>query len=173
MMLKNVVFHTFITNRFSKSTLKVIAVIAVLVFTNCSTANEEEKPNATDPVEEKQTNAKYSVTFEINWNKNDFSLDYPSGAHFSSIVGWSHKTTSTFMKVGTFASKGIKDVAETGSTVEIKKEIEEKISNKEGKKFFKGSGLGSGVGKIEIEIEVVTDYPSISLITMIAPSPDW
>ncbi len=75
------------------------------------------------------------------------------------------------MKVGTFASKGIKDVAETGSTVEIKKEIEEKISNKEGKKFFKGSGLGSGVGKIEIEVD--RDYPSISLITMIAPSPDW
>lgn len=172
-MLKNVVFQTFISSRFSKSTLKVIAVIAVLVFTNCSTANEDEKPNATDPVEEKQTNAKYSVTFEINWNKNDFPVDYPSGAHFSSIVGWSHKTTSTFMKVGTFASKGIKDVAETGSTVEIKKEIEEKISNKEGKKFFKGSGLGSGVGKIEIEIEVDTDYPSISLITMIAPSPDW
>ena len=172
-MLKNVVLHTFITNRFSKSTLKVIAVIAVLVFTNCSTANEDEKPNATDPVEEKQTNAKYSVTFEINWNKNNFPIDYPSGAHFSSIVGWSHKTTSTFMKVGTFASKGIKDVAETGSTVEIKKEIEEKISNKEGKNFFKGSGLGSGVGKIEIEIEVDRDYPSISLITMIAPSPDW
>ena len=41
------------------------------------------------------------------------------------------------MKVGTFASKGIKDVAETGSTVEIKKEIEEKISNKEGKNFLK------------------------------------
>lgn len=68
-MLKNVVFQTFISNRFSKSTLKVIAVIAVLVFTNCSTANEDEKPNATDPVEEKQTNAKYSVTFEINWKK--------------------------------------------------------------------------------------------------------
>lgn len=41
------------------------------------------------------------------------------------------------MKVGTFASKGIKDVAETGSTVEIKKEIEEKISNYEGKIFLR------------------------------------
>lgn len=171
MILKDVVFHTLIFNRYSKSTLIVIAVIAVLVFTNCSIVNEEDKPNATDPVEEKQTNAKYSVTFQINWNKNDFPIDYPSGAHFSSIVGWSHTTTSTFMKVGTLASKGIKDVAETGNTVEIKKEIEEKISNKEGKNFFKVSGLGGGVGKIEIEMD--TDYPSISLITMIAPSPDW
>ena len=159
MMLKNVAFHTFIFNRFSKSTLKVIAVIAVLVFTNCSTANEEEKPNATDPVEEKQTSTKYSVTFEINWNKNDFPEDYASRVHFSGIVGSSHKTSTTFMKVETFASKGIKDGAETGSTVEINKEIEEKIYNKEGKNFFKGSGLGSGVGKIEIEIEVERTTP--------------
>jgi hypothetical protein len=36
-----------------------------------------------------------------------------------------------------------------------------------------GSGLNSGVGTILIDIDVNSDFPAVSLATMLAPSPDW
>ena len=39
---------------------------------------------------------------------------------------------------------------------------------------YRGSGIGSGTGTSSISnIEVNTEYPLVSFITMIAPSPDW
>jgi len=118
--------------------------------------------------------ATYTVTFTMHWNSTNFPKDYPAGsAHFSKLIGWSHQTSSTFFKVGTEASPGIKDMAETGETGTLKTELEDKIAADEGFDFVLGSGLGSGTGDITVEVEVDADNPSISLVSMLAPSPDW
>ena len=71
------------------------------------------------------------------------------------------------------ASEGIKEMAELGSTEPLNEEIDNKIKNKEGYDLVVGDNLGSGVGKITVEIEVNEKNPSVTLATMIAPSPDW
>tara|TARA_B100002019_G_scaffold99439_1_gene85652 strand:- start:1573 stop:1752 length:180 start_codon:yes stop_codon:yes gene_type:complete len=38
---------------------------------------------------------------------------------------------------------------------------------------YTASELNSGVGTISIDIEVNSDFPAVSLATMLAPSPDW
>ena len=171
-MKKNIFFEFSFTDFLIKKCLKTS--LLALLFTSFSCTSSDDNPvKTTDTEENKESSAKYAVTFNLNWNRDDFPVDYPNGSHFSRIVGWSHKPTSNFINIGTLASTGIKNVAETGSTSQIKVEIEEKIANKEGNEFYEGSSLGRGVGKIEIEVTVDEDYPSISLITMIAPSPDW
>ena len=119
------------------------------------------------------TKTTYEVTFDINWNAEDFTVKYPSNPHFSKIIGWSHSSSNDFFALGSMASEGIKKMAELGSTEPLSDEINDKIKNKEGYKLVVGDNLGSGVGKITVEIKVNKENPSITLATMIAPSPDW
>jgi hypothetical protein len=116
---------------------------------------------------------RYTVTFNINWNSQDFPTNYPSNAHFSKLIGWSHESTSTFFQPGTSASAGIENMAETGGTSPLSNEIEEMIAAGEGHHLVVGSGLGAGSGTISVDIIVTEDFPSVTLASMIAPSPDW
>lgn len=116
---------------------------------------------------------KYKVTFDLNWNPQDFPTDYPGNAHFSKLIGWSHEATSTFFQTGTMASPGIESMAETGGTDILAGELQTRISSGEGLDATVGSNLSTGVGTIEVELAVDSDHPSITLATMVAPSPDW
>ena len=119
------------------------------------------------------SSAIYEVTFDINWNKDDFPVNYPSNPHFSKIIGWSHSSTSNFFALESMASEGIQKMAELGATAPLSDEINQKISDGEGHELIIGENLGSGVGKITVEVNVDKEHPSITLVTMIAPSPDW
>jgi len=117
--------------------------------------------------------ATYTVTFTMNWNSQDFPTDYPSGAHFSKLIGWSHKTSSEFFKTGTMASAGIESMAETGATDVLQSELEAKITSSEGLQWVIGDGLSAGTGEISVDILVNAENPAVTLASMVAPSPDW
>lgn len=142
-----------------------ISFIALLLI-GCSKDEDAGSPDFKDGTQ-------YQVTFSINWNSTDFPTDYPSGAHFSKLIGWSHDSTHTFFKVGTMASLGIKNMAETGSTSPLDAEFSDMIEDNKGFNYFIGDNLGTGVGDINIKVEVTKEFPSITLATMVAPSPDW
>jgi len=137
-----------------------------LVFFSCSKSD--------GPIETGiESDATYTVTFKMQWNSTDFPTDYPSNAHFSPLIGWSHPATSDFFKVGITATDGIKEMAETGATGTLETELKAKIANNEGLDFVLGSGLGSGEGEITLEIEVDATNSAVTLVSMVAPSPDW
>lgn len=142
-----------------------------ILFISCG----DEKKRMDDIVPPKTENktANFTVTFSFDWNKNDFPTDYPSGAHFSPLVGWVHQKGNTFFDSGKIATAGIEQMAESGGTKLIVEELNAEVSNAKGLKVYTGSGLGSGVGLITIDVQVSTLFPSVSLVTMIAPSPDW
>ena len=117
--------------------------------------------------------ATYTVTFTMHWSSQNFPTDYPSNAHFSKLIGWSHQTTSEFLKLGTIASDGIESMAETGATAMLQSELEAKIANNEGLEWVVGDGLSGGVGEISVDILVNAMNPSVTFATMVAPSPDW
>jgi hypothetical protein len=142
-----------------------LLILITLVFFACS------KDNVVTP--DFKGGAEYMVTFNMNWNSTDFPTDYPSNDHFSRLIGWSHDSTQTLFKVGTLASAGIKNMAETGGTSPLDTEFADLIDEEKGFNYFIGSSLGSGTGNIVLNVEVTKEYPSITLATMIAPSPDW
>ena len=149
-----------------KNLKSYLYIILVLFIVSCSKSD--------GPIETGiEGDATYTVTFTMHWNSTDFPTDYPSNAHFSPLIGWSHPTTSDFFKVGTAATDGIEDMAETGGTSVLKTELEAKIANNEGLDFVLGSGLGSGEGEISLEIEVDATNSAVTLVSMVAPSPDW
>ena len=115
----------------------------------------------------------YEVAFHFNWNNKDFPTNYPSNAHFSKIIGWSHQSENDFFTLGTIASDGIKDMAELGKNSNLENEIDNKINDNKGLDFIIGDNLNSGVGTICINIDVNKNNPSVTLASMLAPSPDW
>ena len=130
-----------------------------------------KKDKDIDPIPEGVV--QYEVTFDINWSQTLFPDEYPSNAHFSKFIGWSHKSNLNFFEVGTFSSNGIKSMAETGSTSPLDSEINTRVDNLEGLKLFVGDNLSSGVGTVTMNIYVDGDNPNITLVSMLAPSPDW
>ena len=140
--------------------------LITLLFLGCSKDDGVSSPDLKGGIE-------YIATFNFNWNNTDFPTDYPSNAHFSKLIGWAHDSSQTFFKVGTSASAGIKSMAETGSVSPLDVEFVELIEEEKGFNYFIGDNLGSGTGNIVLNVEVTKEYPSITLATMIAPSPDW
>jgi len=119
--------------------------------------------------------ALYKIEFVSNWSSATHPTDYPSGsAHWSSLIGTTHKDASPFLQVGILASDGVEQVAETGGTSIISQEINTLIASGNAYQIINGSGLSSGLGTIIInDVPVDAGFPYITLITMIAPSPDW
>jgi len=140
--------------------------ILLLFISSCKKDVEELNPPEI-------VSARYQVTFHINWNSQDYPTDYPSNAHFSKLIGWSHTLNNSFFEIGSVSSLGIESMAENGATTPLDNELIAKIENNEGLLHYIGTNLGSGVGSITQNIEVTPAYPAVSLVTMIAPSPDW
>lgn len=153
------------------NTLIYTCFFVSILFISCG----EDSKNIDEiiPLKTENKTASYTVSLSFDWNINDFPTDYPSGAHFSQLVGWVHQKENTFFTSGKIAKTGIEQMAETGATSELIKELDAEISNGKGLKSYTGSGLGSGVGTISIDVDVSSQFPAVSLVTMIAPSPDW
>ena len=145
--------------------ISLFSLLALLLI-SCSNDDEANSPDLIGGTE-------YRVTFNIDWNSTDFPTDYPSNAHFSKLIGWSHASNENFFRTGTFASAGIKNMAETGGTSPLDNEFVDLIDENSGFNYFIGSNISSGTGQIVLDVEVTEDHPSVTLATMIAPSPDW
>ncbi|MET2986439.1 spondin domain-containing protein [Aureibaculum conchae] len=119
--------------------------------------------------------ASYKIEFISNWSASTHPNQYPSGsAHWSPLIGASHNENVSFFGIGKLATSGVEQVAETGGTSTFESEISSAISNGTAFKQIKGTGLSTGPGTITInDVEIDMDFPLVSLITMIAPSPDW
>ena len=58
---------------------------------------------------------KYTLKFEGMWSNERQPRGFPSNAHFSKLIGCTHKYNYKFWSPMTRASDGVKDVAETGT----------------------------------------------------------
>jgi hypothetical protein len=119
--------------------------------------------------------AVYKIEFISNWSSTTHPTDYPTGsAHWSPLIGTTHINAAAFLQLGLLASDGVEQVAETGGTTIITQEINLLIAAGLAFEVINGSGLSTGLGIITVnDVGVDADFPHITLITMIAPSPDW
>lgn len=120
--------------------------------------------------------ASYSITFDSNWSQATHphsSGSLPAGAHWSPLVGAIHNEQVSFFEMGAVASQGIENIAETGSFTVFNNEVNNAIADDTAQEFLNFGDLDSDLGQITGSIEVNLDFHYLSLISMIAPSPDW
>jgi hypothetical protein len=152
-----------------KTPYQFVLLLTSLLFVSCS-SDEVKGDNLETPPE---NGAAYSVVFDLNWNSTDFPTDYPSGPHFSPVVGWVHSVDQTLFQENTIASSGIEQMAETGATSVLVSEMKSLVAEGKGLSTYTGSGHMGGVGSINIKIAVSKEFSAVTLATMVAPSPDW
>ncbi|WP_299314122.1 spondin domain-containing protein [uncultured Aquimarina sp.] len=120
-----------------------------------------------------QTTATYDIIFTSNWEAHG---TLPGNAHFTELVGAAHNSNVTFLEMGGLATAGIEQVAETGAFGTFNSEITSAINANNADQFIEGPSLffnGSSRTITISDITISSDYPLISLASMIAPSPDW
>lgn len=116
--------------------------------------------------------AVYSITFNATWSATTHPTDFPPGPHFSPLIGAVHNDSVAFWASGEIASPGIEQMAETGGTSNLTREIRAHIPGN-ALSVINGRGIGSPASTTIEGVQVSLDHPLITLVTMIAPSPDW
>jgi len=117
--------------------------------------------------------AHYTVTFEATWSDVTHPVDFPPGPHFSGLVGGNHDATVSFWEAGGLASLGIKRMAEWGSQADLLSEVQAAIDAGTAESTIADVPLWDVPGSTSIDIALGPDHPLVTLVAMIAPSPDW
>ncbi len=113
--------------------------------------------------------ARFRITFVGSWTQQPL----PGGAHFSPLIGATHKNAGQIFTVGGFASEGVEDVAEIGQNAALIAEINAGINaDLIGSLISRPGNVGSAA-TVELEFSTTTEFPLLTFLTMIAPSPDW
>ena len=115
----------------------------------------------------------YRVTFEGKFTASALAsgVSVPSGEHFTTLIGAVHNDSVTFWSSGGTASAGIEAVAELGTTDTFKSEITAAMLN--ALAVIEQSIASGGTATATVDITLTTDHPLVTLLSMIAPSPDW
>ena len=114
----------------------------------------------------------YQVTFDATWSAATHPGTFPSGAHFSPLVGATHSDNVIFWEPGGLATPGIESMAETGGTFVLRGEVQSAIDAGTARQILLGSGAGSPA-TTSFTFPIESTHPLVTLVTMIAPSPDW
>jgi hypothetical protein len=84
-----------------------------------------------------------------------------------------HTTGGIFFEEGELASEGIEIMAEDGGTDTLITEIDALIASGMASSSFLGERLTSGFSEATFQITVTNDFPLVTVVSMIGPSPDW
>ena len=115
----------------------------------------------------------YDVVFESTWSAATHPTSFPANAHFSGLIGATHGPGASFWSVGSLASDGIKEMAELGSKSPLDSEVQAAIQAGLAVGLLSGGGVGVSPGSVSLTFDVSADFPLVTLVSMIAPSPDW
>ncbi len=123
------------------------------------------------PVEEiVREPAAYVVTLEATWSAETHPDMFPASAHFSRLTGAAHAEGVALWAAGQPASLGIQDMAERGRTDPLRMEVEALGAVAS---YAEGEAVYTSPGTATIEVTVSDAHPLATVVSMLAPSPDW
>ncbi len=116
--------------------------------------------------------ARYRVTFTSTWSARTHPRNFPRNPHFSGLVGATHGDLRIWQS-GEAASGGMELMAETGGKSTLLSEIDRLIADGSAHSRLSGGGLSTSPGTVRLEFTAVSSHPFVTLVSMLAPSPDW
>lgn len=131
--------------------------------TETLSANEDESL--------KEKDVTYKVTYVSQWSAQTHPGYFPDSAHLSPFVAWSHSPETTIFQVGSLASEGVEKMAELGGTITLEQELEERIRSGVFD-YIVGKRIDTP-GTHSEQLKVYRGSTNVTLVSMLAPSPDW
>lgn len=115
----------------------------------------------------------YRVTFDSWWSASTHPVDFPANAHYSTLVGGTHNSNASFWSPGGMATEGIRRMAEQGNTSVLLSEVDTAVAAGTARRGVLGKPLATTPNNVQITVELDDEFPLLTLVTMVAPSPDW
>ena len=118
--------------------------------------------------------ANYKLELIIDWSAELNPFEYPGkGAHTSSLIGLTHGNQFILFEDGATASSGLELVAENGRSGILKAQFEELRRKNRIGAVVEADGIKAVPGRFSTTFSTTQEHPLLSVITMVAPSPDW
>lgn len=140
-------------------------LLSFLLLAACSSDTKTDR--------DERSSASYRVDFVSVWSGDNFPVNFPSNAHFSGLVGATHNEQIIFWQAGQLATPGIESVAETGNKAAFINEIETAKTAGLAEYLLSGDGISSSPSMVSLEFDINENHPLVTLVSMLAPSPDW
>jgi len=156
--------------------LHVFAALGTALAVGCggsSATTPTAPPASPSPPPAAAQTARYAVTFDASWRADAHPVDFPANPHFSPLVGATHSGDVRFWRPEGLASRGIEAMAEEGSTSPLDAEVQAAIAAGTAYSLVLGDGIPASPGAASAELEIDRDHPLVTLVSMVAPSPDW
>ena len=117
--------------------------------------------------------AEYAIVVKSTWTPARHPFEYPSGAHFSGLIGASHNANYSIFVVGSRPTPGLERLSEEGKHSPLDDEIHAAISAGNALAMFETGGLKNFRDSLVATVRVDPRHPLVSVVNMVAPSPDW
>ena len=122
--------------------------------------------------------ARYRVEFTPLWTKDNFPFEYPDTSlihkpHFSGLIGTAHDASFHLFQDGQMPSPGLERLSEMGKHDPLDAEINAAIAAGHALALTESDALKDFSQTATAEVAVDDTHPMVSLVAMIAPSPDW
>lgn len=167
--------------RGSGSRIALLVSVAVLTGT-CAKAEKDEmgmsdtpqQPGAMMPA----GGAEYTVILKSTWTRANHPVEYPeagalTGPHFSGVIGASHNAAYSLFKEGSMPTPGLEKLSEEGKHSPLDAEIRAAVTAGSAGELFESGPLRDFKDSIVTTVHVDPTHPTVSLVAMVAPSPDW
>ncbi|MCP4572799.1 MAG: T9SS type A sorting domain-containing protein [bacterium] len=119
------------------------------------------------------TTADYEVGFDATWSAATHPADFPPDPHFSWLIGGTHDDQVDFWQVGTPASLGIQRMAEWGSNSPLDAEVQAAMGTGHAGQVIESDDYVLSPGMLAATFTATPAHPLATVVTMVAPSPDW
>lgn len=120
----------------------------------------------------------YAIVFRSNWTRANHPFEYPdagvvTGPHFSGIIGAAHNASYSLFADGAAPTAGLEKLSEEGKHAPLDGEIRAAIAAGSASHLFESGPLRDFSDSVVTNVRVDAAHPFVSLVAMIAPSPDW
>lgn len=122
--------------------------------------------------------AEYTVVVKSRWTAANHPFEYPkanplTGPHFSGVIGASHNATYSIFQEGSLPTPGLERLSEEGKHTPLDEEIKAAIAADQAGMLFESGPLRDFNDSLVTTVRVDDAHPIVSLVAMVAPSPDW
>src|SRR5262245_24531705 len=171
-----------------RHTLLIALVLAALVAGACKQPKAENEMAAAPATSEAAApagggmamaaGAKYKIELTPLWTKANFPLEYPDTSlihkpHFSGLIGTAHNAGYHVFAEGQMPTPGLERLSEMGKHDPLDAEIDAAIAAGNALALTESDPLKDFSQTAKAEVMVDEAHPMVSIVAMIAPSPDW
>ena len=154
------------------------AALSTLLVFGLAACAKEEMPEDTAAKAMPVGPAEYTVVVKSTWTRENHPFEYPSanpisGPHFSGVIGAAHNASYAIFTEGSMPSPGLERLSEQGKHDPLDAEINAATAAGSAGPLFSTGPLRDFADSLVGTVTVDSAHPMVSLVMMVAPSPDW